>query len=321
MIKKVFYLNLVFLILFSSGVFLNCAAGPVSAQEYYSIGMAYFDLGKYDEAEKWLNRARLSDRTMVASTYNLGRLAFERKRYEEAAKHFESILKRDGDNVLALKAAAYTRIKTGDIETAQKHYSRLLALVPESADDGYNHALVLFALERFSAAEEVLQRYPIALQENKDTMLLFARCQAALKKIEAIDRFAEWLSVNSDAKVRFEYAQVLEHHELYARALEEYRLAHTGMAAAAVNPRKCDVRFAIARVLLTAEGENADGTNELQGAVSDGFDDIDAIEGLLGISGINTSNRNIIQNAANSMRAAAAQKEEADAEASDNLNN
>ena len=50
-------------------------------------------------------------------------------------------------------------------------------------------------------------------------------------------------------------------------------------------------------------------------------DDIDAIEGLLGISGINTSNRNIIQNAANSMRAAAAQKEEADAEASDNLNN
>ncbi|MCL2210668.1 MAG: tetratricopeptide repeat protein [Treponema sp.] len=313
MIKKTFYLFFI-ISLFLIIIFSGCAGGPVSAQEYYSIGMAYFELGKYEEAEKWLSRARLSDRTLVASTYNLGRLAFERERYEEAAKYFESILKKDPDNVLALKAAAYSRIKTTEIEIAEKHYYRLLDIVPESADDGYNHALVLYTLERYSAAEEVLLKYPVALQENKDTMLLFARCQAALKKLEAIDRFADWLSVNSDAKVRYEYAQTLEYHELYARALEEYRLAHTGIADTSVNPKKSDVRFAIAKVLLTADGENAEGAAELEKAVLEGFDNIPSVEGLLAIKGVSTSNKNSIQNTINAMRMSAAEKEKQEQE-------
>jgi len=307
--KLKFYLILIFTSLYFIIILSGCAGGPVSAQEYYSIGMAYFDLGKYDEAEKWLNRARLSDRTMVASTYNLGRLAFERQRFEEAAKHFESILKKDGDNVLALKAAAYSRIKTNDIETAEKHYKKLLSLVPESADDGYNHALILYTLERYSAAEEVLQKYPIALQENKDTMLLYARCQAALNKVEAIDTFAQWLENNTDAKVRYEYAQTLERHEFYARALEEYRLSHTNTAATAVNPAKYDVRFAIARVLLTAQGSDGEGVTELQGAVTDGFSDITAAEALLNIKGISAGNKSSIQNIINTLRANEAEKE------------
>ena len=80
-----------------------CAGFAASAQEYYSIGMSYFELGKYEEAEIWLNRAKAADRTMVASQYNLGRLAFERRRYREAADYFENILVKDPDNILALK--------------------------------------------------------------------------------------------------------------------------------------------------------------------------------------------------------------------------
>jgi len=308
--KNILILFLIFSFLVLTLIFSGCAGGPVTAQEYYSLGMAYFDLGKYDEAEKWLNRARLSDRTMVASTYNLGRLAFERQRYEEAVKHFEAILKKDPHNVLALKAAAYSLIKTGDIETAEKYYNTLLSIVPESADDGYNHALVLFALERYEAAEEVLQKYPAALQENKDTMLLFARCQSALNKIEAVDRFADWLSVYSDPKVRYEYAQALERHELYARSIEEYKLSLTATAANAVNPAKNEVRFALARTLLTADGENQEGLTELQGSVTDGFNDIPAVEGLLNLKGINAANRNSITDIINNMLKAKAEKEE-----------
>jgi tetratricopeptide (TPR) repeat protein len=292
----------------------SCAGTAASAQEYYALGMAYYDLGKFDEAERWLNRARQTDRTMVASTYNLGRIAYETKRYNDAAKHFESVLKKDGDNVLALKAAAYSRIKTGDIEIAEKHYAKLLTLVPESADDGYNHALVLFALERYTKAEEVLEKYPIPLQENKDTMLLYARCQAKLKKVEAIDSFSNWLGINSDAKVRYEYAQVLEDNELYARALEEYRKALTEIAAAAVNPDKSQIRFALARVLLIADSENVEGITELQNAVKDGFNDISAVEKLLNIK-ISASVKNSIQNIINDMKKTASEQEQKNEEA------
>jgi len=302
MIKKSI-LNFLSFFLFSFFFFLSnsCIGTAASAQEYFSIGMAYFELGKYEEAEKWLNRAKQADRTMVASTYNLGRIAYESKRYEDAAKLFESVLKKDGDNVLALKAAAYSRIKTGDIEIAEKHYSKLFSLVPESADDGYNHALILFALERYPKAEEVLEKYPAALQENKDTMLLYARCQAKLKKVEAIDSFSNWLAVNTDAKVRYEYAQALEDNTFYARAIEEYRKTLTEITDKTVNLKKNEVRFALARVLIMADGNNADGVKELKDAVTDGYKDIESVEKLLN-NKISAVNKNDIQDIISNMK-------------------
>ena len=281
---------------------VNCSGMATSAEEYFSIGMAYYDLGKFEDAEKWLNRAKQSNKTYSASQYNLGRIAFERKRYEEAVKIFEAILKKDPDNVLALRAAAYTRIKMGNIESAQKHYSRLLLLVPESSDDGYNHALVLFAMERYSEAEEVLSKYPFAMQDNKDIQLLFARSQGKQNKAEAIDNLAKWLETNSDAKIRFEYAAVLEYNEFYARALEEYRKAHEDIAAASTDPGKSDIRFAIARVLLIAESANNSGVTELQGAVDDGFKDIAAIEELTKNTKISDANKNSINDIIDNIR-------------------
>jgi tetratricopeptide (TPR) repeat protein len=299
--KKSFICFLSILVISFLSVILNGCASKTSAQEYYALGMAYYDLGKFDEAEKWLNRARKADRTTTASTYNLGRLAYEMKRYEDAAKYFEAVLKKDKDNVFALKAAAYSRIKTGDIEIAEKHYARLLSLVPESADDGYNHALVLFVLERYAKAEEVLEKYPASLLENKDTMLLYARCQAKLKKVEAIDSFSNYLSVNSDASARYEYAQVLEDNVLYARAIEEYRKAITELTATAVNLKKSDIRFALARTLIIADGDNTEGITELQNAVGEGFSDIPAVEKILTLK-ISSANKTSVQNIISNMR-------------------
>jgi len=272
--------SLLFAICYSLFAICSCTSTAISAEEYFSIGMAYYDLGKFEDAEKWLNRAKQANKTFVASQYNLGRIAFERNRLEEAAVQFEGILKRDPDNILALRAAAYTRIKMGDMEKAQVHYSRLLRLIPESADDGYNHALVLFAMKRYQEAENILEKYPFALRENKDMQLLFARSQGRQNKVEAIDTFAEWLKDNNDNVARFEYAQVLEHHEFFARAIEEYRKTLEDIGTSTV-PEKTEIRFSIARVLLIAEGNTTDGITELQGAITDGFKDIAAIEELI----------------------------------------
>jgi len=283
--------------------FYGCAGLAASAQEYYSIGMAYYELGKYDEAEKWLNRAKQADRTMTASLYNLGRIAFETKKYADAAKHFEDILKIDPNNVLALKAAAYSRIKTGDLRIAEKHYGRLLELVPESVDDGYNHALVLYAMERYSEAEETLKRFPFTFEENSETLLLYARSQKAQEKEEAMDSYAKWLSSNTDPKVRYEYAQILEFHEFYARAIEEYRkvLGETS-AGSLTDPKRGDLRFALARVLLVADGGSSEGITEMETAVTEGFDNIEAVEELQRKTTISSANRTSLRNIINNMQ-------------------
>jgi len=290
------------LLIVISAIICACASMAASAEEYFSIGMAYFELGKYEEAEKWLNRARQADRTMVASQYNLGRIAFERGRYNEAADHFENVLRRDPVNILALRAAAYTRIKTGDIEIAQRHYSKLLELVPENADDGYNHALVLYAMERYEEAEQILVKYSNSLYDNKDMLLLYARSMGAQNKVEAIDVFANWLKENSDPKVRYEYASLLEHNELYARAIEEYRTAVTEVTSTTTNIKKGDIQFALARVLMIADGESTEGITEIENAVTEGFNDIAALDELIESGKVTGANLNKLKEIAANLR-------------------
>ena len=295
-------------VLYTAAALNSCAGMAATGQEYYSLGMAYYELGKYDEAEKWLNRARMADRTMVASEYNLGRIAFETKKYHDAAKHFESVLKKDPVNILALKAAAYTRIKTGDLDMAEKHYNKLLTLVPESADDGYNYALVLYAMERYEDAEKVLAGYPFALLDNNDTILLYARSQKGQNKTEAIDSYAKWLETGNDPKVRYEYAQILEQHELYARALEEYRTCLTGLTETS-EPKRNDVQFAIAVLMLIADSESDQGITELETAIKQGYSNIEAVEALKKNLKISESNREKLESIINGMRASPEESE------------
>jgi len=300
------------------GIFLgSCGSwGAASAEEYFSIGMAYYDIGKYDEAEKWLNRAKAKDKTKNASEYNLGRIAFEAKRYDEALKHFEAILKRDPNNVLALKAAAYTYIKNNNIVKASNMYKKLLDIVPESYDDGYNYALVLFAMKKFEESEQVLKNYEFALLDNSDVLLLFARAQKEQGKPEAVDSYASWLANNSDPKVRYEYAQLLESGQMYARALEELRAVYTALSASGVDPSKAEVRFNIARLTLTADAENAGGITELKEAVNEGYNDFDEIDKLLDDDRVSAANKNEIRAiVTEGRRAQEAAKAEADAKA------
>jgi len=291
----------------------GCAGfGAASAEEYYSIGMAYYDIGKYDEAEKWLLRAKAADRTKNASEYNLGRIAFEAKRYDEAARYFEAILKRDPDNVPALKAAAYSHIKNNDIEKASNLYKRLLVLVPESSDDGYNYALVLFAMKKYDEAERVLKNYEYALLDNSDVLLLYARALKEQGKPEAVDTYATWLANNNDARVRYEYAQLLEGQQMYARAIEEYRTAYSGFSSDSTDPSKQEIKYTIARVTLTADAENPAGAVELKAAVDEGYNNFDEIEKLLSDARVSAANKKEIETiVAEGRRAAAAAQADA----------
>jgi tetratricopeptide (TPR) repeat protein len=269
--------------------------------------MAYFELGRYTEAEQWLNRARAMDKTQIASEYNLGRIAFETGRYEDAVRLFDRILERDPDNVLALKAAAYSRIKTGDLTLAETYYDRVLLLEGESADDGYNYALVLMALDKPERAETVLKKYQIALVENNDALLLLARAQRAQDKVEAADSYDQWLQNNSDNQVRYEYAQVLEQAELYVRALEEYRVVLNTLpqsapvsgdpdqAAGSGELERSRIRFIVARLLLIADGESTEGVTELETAVSEGFTDTERMRALLDEEKISEANKSEIR--------------------------
>jgi tetratricopeptide (TPR) repeat protein len=288
---------------------VSCASQTAQAEEYYTIGMAYYNIGKFDEAEKWLERARNADRTMTASEYQLGRIAFENKRYSEAAKYFEDILKKDKQNVLALEAAAYTRIKMGDNERALQHYREVLALVPENADDGYNYALLLYAAKEYAEAEAVLLKYDYNLPGNKDAQLLLSRVQAAAEKPEAIDSYALYLADNADAAARCEFARVLEKNEFYARAIEEYKGALEDLAKETETLKKADIRFEIARLMFIADSDGKAALTEFEGAITDGFTNTEKVAELLGDSRLDAETIENIKTAASAIKTPGAESE------------
>ena len=298
--KKLFKETLFLLLaLFILSVFMSCATrGAAQAEEYFSIGMAYFEMGKFAEAETWLNRARTADKTMLASEYNLGRIAFETGHYKEAAVFFENILKKDPNNTMALKAAAYSRIKNGDFEKAEAHYAKVLGLVPESADDGFNYALVLYGLQKYEDCERVLNKYPFALEEKAPSVLLLARAQREMGRVEAVDTFAKWIIVNAgtpNPQGFLEYARVLEKAEFYARALEQYNDAIKANTKDTETLKKSTIRFEKSRLLLAVDPDNEEGLKEFTDAVNEGFSDIEAIEALTLDKRINQYHRDEIQ--------------------------
>ncbi|MDR0496083.1 MAG: tetratricopeptide repeat protein [Treponema sp.] len=290
---------LLFSLFFLFGFFSCATQGAVQAEEYYTIGMAFFELGKFTEAEMWLNRARAADKTMVASEYNLGRIAFETGRYVEAVRLFENVLSKDPDNVMVLKAAAYSRIKNGDIEKAETLYEKVLAFIPESADDGFNYALVLYSLKKYDDCEIVLNRYPYTLEEKPPYVLLLGRAQKAMNKVEALDTYAKWITLNMDNAANpqglFEYAQVLEGAGHYARALEQYDAVITALTKDTAELKKSKLRFEKARLLLTVDPENDEGMTIFTTSISEGFSDTEAIENLLLDERLNQNNKTAIQ--------------------------
>jgi tetratricopeptide (TPR) repeat protein len=288
--------------LYVTFIFSACASAT-SAEEYYSIGMAYYEIGKYDEAEIWLIKANSINGRMRASEYNLGRIAFETKRYSAAEKYFKNILKDDPDNVMALKAVAYTEIMLGDLEAADRYYEKVLSFEPESTDDGYNYAMVLYAMEKYPEAESVLIKFSYNMPDNKNTLLLLARTKKAQHKVEAIDDYALWLVKNSDPLVRFEYAQALEDGGYYARAIEELKktLDEFKSDTETETFKKSNVQFNCARLILTADPNNDEGIDMLRNAVESGFRDLEAIVTLSEDSRVTKIHQEQINNIASSV--------------------
>ena len=305
--RKIVQGRILFLI-FLCGFFLfySCASRAVKAEEYFSLGMAYFELGQnnaanrdryFQEAEKWLNRARSTDKTMTASDYNLGRLAFEAGRYEEAAKHFENVLVRDPENVMAIKSAAYSRIKNGDLYKAETLYDRVITLIPESADDGYNYALVLYSIKKYERCEDLLGKFPYSLEENQASMLLYARAQRAQGKVEAVDSYAKWAMAAKPVNPQglYEYAKVLEDAGFYAKALEQYPAAIDAVTKDTETPKKSLLMFEEARLILVADPENEEGPKKLEAAVKEGFSDAASVKELLGDERIKSENKEKVE--------------------------
>jgi len=281
-----------------SFLIFSCASGPtsVSEDELYSLGKAYYDLGKYSEAELWFQRASTYKKTKNASMYYLGRIAFQQQKYEDAAAIFESLLKKDQDNVLLLKAAAFSNLKAQKFDKAELQYKRVIELVPGSKDSTYGYALVLYGLQKYEGAYALLKDLKADTGDDRDALLLLARTEYKLRYPEALDHYTKWLEKGDDPVVLKEFAEVAEQQALYSRAIEAYKKIKQTNREEQAGLEKGEIDFLLGRLILFADPSDDMGMKNIENALSSGYNNTDAFDALISDNRLTETQRQALIN-------------------------
>jgi Flp pilus assembly protein TadD len=153
---------------------------PTSKEIQFNLGLAYTQVGRYQEAAQAFETALTLDADV--STYsNLGVVYYKMGRLEDAVAQYQEALnlKPNDAEVRSNLAAAYLQL--GRLEDAQAEYERALALSPGLAEAHYGLGMVYAAKGEKQKAIEALQQF-LELDTGRDPL---ARSEAE-KQLQAL---------------------------------------------------------------------------------------------------------------------------------------
>lgn len=108
------------------------------AEEYFNLGNAFFELGRYQDSFDYYSRAiRLSD-DIPAAGYNLARLHEQRGEYAQAVRVLEDLLAEDPSNGLYRETRAFVRFQQGQRSAAREEYAEIIEEYPARVRLRYN---------------------------------------------------------------------------------------------------------------------------------------------------------------------------------------
>lgn len=129
------------LVLLISLLLVGCQSDLSSrelAEEYFNLGNAFFELGRYQDSFDYYSRAiRLSD-DIPAAGYNLARLHEQRGEYAEAVRVLEDLLAEDPSNGLYRETRAFVRFQQGQRSAAREEYAEIIEEYPARVRLRYN---------------------------------------------------------------------------------------------------------------------------------------------------------------------------------------
>ncbi|MFW6312589.1 MAG: tetratricopeptide repeat protein [Spirochaetota bacterium] len=257
------------------------------ATEYYNIGSAYFELDELDKSATYLARAIELSPELARASYNLARVYVLQRRHDEAIELLELPLSEDPDNVLVMETIAYVYFDSGDVASAAQWYERAIEESPTDVDLLENRAVVALEDSDYERAVEVVRRAIEIDPTRAGLYRTLAETERERGDMEAaLYAYENYLETASEPAptALFDYGELLESGEFYADAIDVLgRIAEITGA-----PRELQARaeFARGRLLLTKAEEVESGVDAIRAAVSLGFEDAEAVRGLLDHPGL-----------------------------------
>ena len=163
------------------------------AVEYFDRGVDLINLGKYEEAIVYLDKAIILD-SSNSNTYSNKGVALDRlDEYEEAIKYFDIAINKESTNTNAYIGKGTSLTKIGKLEEALICFTKALDLDSENIDVNYNKGWVLNKSSRF---EEAIECFNKALDPKNNN----ARVNKGMS-LGSLGRFEEALVCFNDALV------------------------------------------------------------------------------------------------------------------------
>jgi tetratricopeptide (TPR) repeat protein len=252
------------------------------ASEFYDLGNAYVELGKYDKAITEFQAALAIDPGFVKADYNLA-LAYARaKRPDDAIAILKRLLLVDPQNTQVLSALGWTYHLAGKEDEALAQYASVIRLSPADLNALYNSGIILWKLKRPQEAMEKLTALLAKAPDDSDALyaagsLLLSLDDAAASS-DMLSRYLE--KKPADTEGWYLLAAGAERQKKYAQALTAYD------KIVAIDAAQGDAWFGQARLQLTVVEDPQRGLEALGKALGAGFKDAKAVKALLDSPGL-----------------------------------
>jgi len=166
----------------------SCAlvGGSVSqkelAAEYVAVGDAWADMGKYDKAIGWYEKASQRKEFKNVTRYALGRMYALSGKWEEAVPRFKVLYEEEPDNYLVSQAYAYSLVMIGDTEKAFPIYEKNWKDNSSDPTANRNYAEILFLAGRY---EDTLDQIAILREDFSETDVFKGLDELEKKTVDA----------------------------------------------------------------------------------------------------------------------------------------
>lgn len=142
---------------------VSCATTPdpgkLLADEYYNLGNEWFDLKKFDKAARAYQTALSWNSNLKIATVNLARTKAELGDTSGALSLLAPVAAADPENLVVAQYQAWLTAKQGGAAAAASLYASLALRLPGDANTQFNAGLSLKAAERDDEALRALQTW------------------------------------------------------------------------------------------------------------------------------------------------------------------
>jgi tetratricopeptide (TPR) repeat protein len=248
------------------------------SSEFFNIGNAYYEVGEYEKAIEYYNRALIEGSDGENSIrYNLAIAYSESNRVQEGLVHFEYLLDQDPENMKILQSIAYAYYLLEDRKKSLELYDKILGIFGYNSTALFNKALLLID-DNMDEAEEVLEKL-YSVDSSVEVVLLLGRIYKENEKWDSFIEIYELALVDNQNS-----PDILKDLIGYYESSEQYYkfLFYMEKLLAVEDWEKLsDLYFRKAEVELVKLNDFNAGLQSLKNAVDNGFDDLVKVNALL----------------------------------------